>query len=82
MIVLQMQMWRHGDPNQMTILGEAKIINTGTGTDTDGHYIFKLAGKNGRPWKKGVVTGFPRKRLLAWDLLYRCLKEVIGDRNQ
>jgi len=29
-----------------------------------------------------MVAGFPRKRLLAWDLLYRVLSDAVGDRNE
>jgi hypothetical protein len=36
----------------------------------------------GRPWKSGILTGFPRKRLLAWDLLTRALYYVLGNRNR
>jgi hypothetical protein len=63
------------------ILGIGQISNTGSGTATVGNYeaIFKFS--NGRQWKESRVEGFPRKRLLAWDLLYRALKPLIGERN-
>ena len=35
----------------------------------------------GRKWKHCTLTGFPRKRLLAWDLLFRALRTLVGRRN-
>lgn len=32
-------------------------------------------------WKTGYVLAFPRKRLGAYDLLYRALGKLVGDRN-
>lgn len=46
-----------------------------------GTYHASLSGRNGRPWKAVTVRGFPRKRLLAWDLLFRVLREAVGGRN-
>jgi len=37
---------------------------------------------NKRIWKECDVDNFPRKRLLVWDLLYRALKKIVGERNQ
>lgn len=68
---------------KITSLGTAYIYNDATGTGTSGNYVVKLS-KRGKPnqiWKEGSVKGFPRKRLLMWDLLYRALKDVVGHRN-
>lgn len=47
-----------------------------------GDYNASLSTKGGRRfWKSARVVDFPRKRLLAWDLLYRVLREVVGSRN-
>jgi hypothetical protein len=35
----------------------------------------------GRKWKSAGITCFPRKRLLAWDLLYLALEKLVGNRN-
>jgi len=70
------------------LLGIAEICNDGNGSQSIGHYVAKL-GKRGRPvlqdgrqiWRHGRVLNFPRLRLGAWDLLYRCLRSAVGDRN-
>jgi hypothetical protein len=65
------------------ILGQGKIsLQEWNDSGTIGSYAVDLSRRSGKGvWKRGVVTGFPRKRLLAWDLLYRALKEVVGDRK-
>ena len=66
-----------------THLGTAVIANDGRGTVTSGNYDVRLS-KRGRPadiWRRGRVEGFPRKRLGAWDLLYRALRATVGGRN-
>lgn len=73
---------------KVTSLGEAVIYNDGTGSDSLGNYVAEF-GKKGqtfqqahsRPWKFAEVKGFPRKRLLAWDLLQRALTAALGDRK-
>ena len=66
---------------KVTTIAAGKIVNTGTGTPTRGNYRIDLRDAAGRPWKTGTVEGFPRKRLLAWDLLYRALEKLVGKRN-
>lgn len=46
-----------------------------------GDYSCVFRGKRRILWET-TIAKFPRKRLLAWDLLYRCLREVIGSRNK
>lgn len=62
-------------------LGTAYVVNTGNGTLSRGNYEAVFSTKAGRIWKECIVADFPRKKLLAWDLLYRCLKKVVGKRN-
>lgn len=64
-------------------LGTAIIANDGQGTQTSGNYTAVLTrrGTRDRVWKRGRVIGFPRKRLGGWDLLYRALREIVGERN-
>lgn len=65
------------------ILGEGIIsLQDFNDSGTRGDYTFRLFGKKGYSFRKGKVINFPRKRLLAWDLLYRVLKEAIGNRNE
>jgi len=66
---------------EIKTLATGKIINTGAGTPTRGHYRVELRDAAGRLWKTGNVENFPRKPLLAWDLLFRALKKLIGDRS-
>jgi len=66
---------------EVKTIATGKIVNTGAGTPTQGDYRVELRDALGRPWKTGTVEGFPRKRLLAWDLLARALCNVLGNRN-
>ena len=95
MIVIKVEMWPHGDASKAYPLGSAFIANEGRtpaeeflhafgealGTSTRGNYKCRFMDRAGRLWKACRVTNFPRKKLLAWDLLYRALREAIGDRN-
>ena len=64
-------------------LGTAKIWNDATGDLRSGNYQATLSvrGISNQVWKKGMVKGFARKRLKAWDLLYRVLEDIVGSRN-
>jgi hypothetical protein len=69
------------------VTGEVKtiatgtIVNTGAGTPTHGVYHVELRDTLGRRWRTGSVEGFPRKRLLAWDLLARALHGILKSRK-
>lgn len=63
------------------VLGVANIGNDGTGTATFGHYDAALFGRSKAVWRRVRVRRFPRRRLLAWDLLYRVLREACKERN-
>jgi hypothetical protein len=90
MIVVTVELWRYGNPDDRETLGVGVIYNDATGSETRGNYKFYLSKRRidilafakslrqpGRSvWKSGEVTDFPRKRLLAWDLLSRCLAKV------
>jgi len=73
-----------GGPKQ--VKGIMEIANDGTGSHEVGHYIVKIfkTGTYRTVWKSGTVKNFPRssKKLGVWDLLYRALKNVVGDRNR
>ena len=58
------------------VIATGKIVNTGTGSPTQGSYRIELCDAAGRKWRCGIIAGFPRKRLLAWDLLYRALEKT------
>lgn len=66
---------------RITTIATGKIVNTGTGSSTQGNYRIELRDAAGRVWKRGHIEGFPRKRLLAWDLFYRALQKLVGERR-
>lgn len=66
---------------EIKTLATGKIVNTGTGSPTRGNYRIELRDAAGRVWKTGQIADFPRKRLLAWDLMYCALKKLVGSRN-
>jgi hypothetical protein len=82
MLVVKIELWPFGDPTRAKTLATGMIANTGAGTPTRGDYRVLLRDAAGRPWKSGTVESFPRKRLLAWDLLFRALRNLIADRNR
>jgi hypothetical protein len=69
----------HGQPCGYQGIATGTIANTGT--PTSGDYRIELCDAAGRKWKTGGIGGFPRRRLLAWDLLYRALRKLVGNRN-
>lgn len=51
---------------------------------TQGEYNYRLSRRGGDvrlPWRHGNISGFPRKRLSAYDLLFRVLRDAVGERN-
>lgn len=81
MIRVTVELVPHGVESQKYTLGVATIANDGTGTPTRGNYTAAFRRTRGG-FISGKVTGFPRKRLACWDLLYRALRSsVIGVRN-
>lgn len=69
-----------------SILGQARICNDVKRTaQTDGvlgDYLCSLTGKKGRVMHGCLIEKFPRKRLHAWNLIYRMLDKMIGSRNR
>lgn len=89
MIRITVEMVPLGNENKAYVMASGIIHNDGRGTRARGNYgvcISKVAhfppGLNGGGWwKEGKIEGFPRTRLGVWDLLYRCLRELLGGRN-
>lgn len=71
-----------GMESRAKVIATGTIANTGTGTLARGDYRIELRDAAGRKWKSGHIEGFPRTRLLAWDLLYRALRKLVGTRNR
>jgi len=84
MIVIKAELWPFGSEEHKQNLGHATIVNDGSGDNSTGNYKVTLFTKHEKPrvWKVGNITGFPRLKLGAWDLLYRGLKSLVGDRNE
>lgn len=83
MIRVTVELLPLGREKDKELLGVAYITNDGSGSRTKGNYRFTLS-KKGNPnsiWKRGAVLGFPRKRLLGWDLVFRALRACVGERN-
>lgn len=88
MIKVTIELWPLGFERYKKKIGEIDIWNDGSSPDggtrssKSGNYKFKLFKRGLQTvWKQGEVTGFPRLRLGPYDLLYRCLKEVLRGRN-
>lgn len=85
MVVVKIEMWPRGDESKKYPLAEMHIANVG-GNASSGDYEFVAYGKGGQRWPgqrgTGRIERFPRKRLMAFDLLFRCLKIMVGPRNE
>ena len=75
-------------PSRSRVLGIAEIANDGetsrASNGARGSYTVRLSKRapyTRQTWKAGRVEDFPRRRLGAWDLLYRALRATVGDRN-
>jgi len=79
-ITIELVPW--GIESRAKTIATGIIANTGTGTPTSGDYRVELRDAAGRKWRSGHIEGFPRRRLLAWDLLYRALENLVGIRNR
>lgn len=73
MIRITVEIVPYGDESRAKVIGTARIWNTLEGTSARGTYKAEFRDKAGRRWKQSDVQGFPRKRLLAWDLLAQML---------
>jgi len=81
MLRITIELVPFGVDSRAKVIATGTIANTGTGTPASGDYRIELRDAAGRKWKSGHIGGFPRKRLLAWDLLYRALGKLVGNRN-
>lgn len=86
MIIVKIELWPYGDESKKSDLGRIEIANDVTKTLTTGGSkgdykvtLFQRGGK--RVWRSLDIIDFPRKRLTAYDLVYRILKDVVGGRN-
>lgn len=83
MIRVTVELLPYGMEDHKETLGVAYIANDGTGTQNVGNYNVEFMKHGGKGlYKRTRVEGFPRRRLLAWDLLYRALQKIVGHRNE
>lgn len=80
MVVVDLTMWPVGEQKNARSLGRIEISNIG-GTVYQGDYEANLYDKNNNLYKTVFIDYFPRLELSAFDLLYRVLKEAVGERN-
>jgi hypothetical protein len=78
MLRITIELLPGGSEARKRTLATGTITNLGTGSPTQGNYFADLRDAAGRPWRHVTLNSFPRKRLLAWDLLYRVLKNLVG----
>lgn len=77
MIVITVQLKSARGRSEDKTLGVMEIWNDATGTETTGHYQFRIWKQGGKGvWQGGSVRNFPRKRLGCWDLMYRCFRSL------
>lgn len=82
MIRVTVELLPFGFEENKQLLGVAEITNDVTGTPDRGNYHYRIWGKRGgKIIRQGVILAFPRRRLLAWDLLFRVLADAVGERN-
>lgn len=83
MLVVTVELWKHGSELHKKHLGTAKIANDGSGGGADsklGHYDVTLSkwGKPSVKWRGGHVSNFKRLKYGPWDLLYLSLRAALG----
>ena len=84
MIRVTLELLPFGDSSNPKHLGTIYIANDASGTHTDGNYNYRLTrrGSLTTVFRTGEIKNFPRKRLGAYDLLFRVLRDAIGERNK
>ncbi|HTX01960.1 MAG TPA: hypothetical protein VMD59_24465 [Acidimicrobiales bacterium] len=94
MIIVKIERWSDDadldDPREQqrahTNIARAVMRNDHLGSDDLGNYDVELYDPPPyNPWsgetRRGRVESFPRKELGAWDLIYRALAQIVGERN-
>lgn len=76
MIRVAMELFPHGDRSRRSTLATVIIVNDGTGTLRRGNYVWRVAGRNDRTLKTGVVKNWPRLSKTPIALLQRVVNEA------
>lgn len=76
-LVVTVKIWPKGNPEFEYTLGTAYIRNDGTGSPSKGNYTYDIVGRGESTLNGGAgrIEGFPRKRLIAWELVHRVLDQ-------
>lgn len=84
MVVIQVQMWPRGDRSRAYSLGTLTLaLDPATKpTDTRRSYSWRITKKNEKgTWKSGHIGDHNPARRGVWDLVYRILRDAVGNRN-
>lgn len=94
MIIVKIERWPDNvDPDdpaaarvRRTDIARAVIRNDHSGTPGLGNYEASLYDPPAyNPWAGRILTtrvqGFPRRELGAWDLVFRVLRDLVGERD-
>lgn len=81
MLKITIELFPFGSEGDSKVLGTMKIWNKGDGTLDIGNYEYRMLSAGNESLKAGEVNKFPRKKLNAWDLLFRVLYDAVGIRN-
>lgn len=87
MLRVAIELWPGGDRQNRREIGVAHIALEGLSADRSrGDYRVQIArarrnAKRLSRWRSGETRNFPRLRLNAWDLVYRALRDVVGERT-
>lgn len=80
MIRITVELVPFGIEERAHVIAKGTIANDGTGTHNHGNYVCELrsAKRGNRLMGRGMVAGFPRKRLNVWHLIKLCLQETLS----
>lgn len=88
MIRITIEMVPLGNEKRAYVMARGIIGNDSSGSVARGSYNAAISRvSHRRPlntggwWKIAKIEDFPRTRLSVWDLLYRALRELVGERN-
>lgn len=81
MIRITIELLKHGDPDDVEIIGSASIWNDGKGTKVIGNYNYLLRRKGARMYRGGNIYNFARTTHNVWDLLLLVLKDAVGKKR-
>lgn len=74
MIVVRVELWKGGNPDDVALLGVMRIVNDGSGSKTIGHYDVDIARLRGTgAWRSGRVENHRRLAVSVWRLVAKAL---------